>query len=139
MPRGGKRTGTPGQAYPNRSDLPTAPDPGAGTFKGQPYGAATAQAQVQGSAAQPPMGGGGPPLPAATPGPAPGSFGDLGRPTERPNEPVTSGIAFGPGPGPTAQPAVSSNAKDLLTVLGSSPGASPEVRTLLSFMENGKA
>lgn len=137
MPRGGKRTGTPGQSYPNRSDLPAAPDPGAGTFKGQPYGAATEQAQVQGSTQ--PQGVGGPAPMAAPTGPAPGSFGDFGRPTERPDEPVTAGIPFGPGPGPGPAPVMPENAKDLLTVLGSSPGASPEVRTLLNFMQNGKA
>lgn len=98
MPRGGKRTGTPGKSYPNRSDLPTAPDPGAGTFKGQPYGAATAQAQVQG--ATPSSGGGGAPgQMAGPPGLAPGSFGAFNRPTERPNEPITHGLDVGPGAG----------------------------------------
>jgi hypothetical protein len=98
MPRGGRRQGKPGQAYPNRSDLPTAPDPGAGTFKGQPYGAATAQAQVQG--AIPPSSGGSAPGQMAGPsGPAPGSFGAFNRPTERPKEPITAGLDIGPGPG----------------------------------------
>lgn len=96
MPRGGRRQGKPGQAYPNRSDLPTAPDPGAGTFKGQPYGAAKAQAQVQASGAPP--GVASPPV-AAPPGPVPGSFGAFNRPTERPGEPVTAGVDVGPGPG----------------------------------------
>jgi len=97
MPRGGRRQGKPGQAYPNRSDLPAAPDPGAGTFKGQPYGAAQAQAQVQGSA--PPPTGGDAGQAGSPPGPAPGSFGAFNRPTERPNEPITHGLDVGPGGG----------------------------------------
>lgn len=101
MPRGGRRSGKPGKSYPNRTDLPTAPDPGAGTFKGQPYGAATAQAQVQG--ATPPGGGqGAPPATAGPPGPVPGSLGEFSRPTERPGEPVTAGLDIGAGPGPEA-------------------------------------
>jgi hypothetical protein len=32
----------------------------------------------------------------------PGAMGPLDRPTERPNEPVTAGSPFGPGPGPEA-------------------------------------
>lgn len=35
-----------------------------------------------------------------TPRPTPGSMGDFGRATERPNEPATFGSMVGPGPGP---------------------------------------
>lgn len=104
MPRGGRRSGKPGKSYPNRTDLPTAPDPGAGTFKGQPYGAATAQAAVaaSGGAGAPP---GGPPAASgAPPGPMipPGAGGAFNRPTERPGEPLTQGVPIGPGAGPEA-------------------------------------
>jgi len=34
--------------------------------------------------------------------PIPGEMGSLTRPTESPNEPITAGASFGPGPGPTA-------------------------------------
>lgn len=34
----------------------------------------------------------------------PGHYGPLTRPTERPMEPVTAGIASGPGPGPEVLP-----------------------------------
>lgn len=114
MPRGGRRKGTPGQSYPNRTDLPTAPDPGASTFKGQPYGAATAQAQVQASGVNAGGGAGTPPPPLAPTGPAPGSFGDFGRPTERPTEPVTHGAPMGPGAGPEVLPNAANTTLDTL-------------------------
>lgn len=91
MPRGGKRSGKPGGLYPNRSDLrgPGTPDIPKQEFQGQPYGAATQQAQAQQVA----------PV-AAPPMPAPGSLGAFNRPTERPDEPITAGLPSGPGPGP---------------------------------------
>src|SRR5690242_6908610 len=76
--RGGPRQGTPGQAYPNRSDLN---GPG-----GLPYGQnqqlqQSAQAMAQaGQVAAPPL--------------------PFNRPTERPDEPVTHGLPSGPGGGP---------------------------------------
>jgi len=39
---------------------------------------------------------------AGPPPPEPGSFGPLDRYSERPGEPVTSGIPMGAGPGPEA-------------------------------------
>lgn len=103
MPRGGRRRGTPGKAYGNRTDLTQAPNPGQATFKGQPYGAASEQAQAQ--AAVPPQSPPGPPgaPPAAGPPPIPpGGLGAFNRPTERPGEPLTSGLGMGPGAGPEA-------------------------------------
>jgi hypothetical protein len=87
---GGDRAGRPGASYQNRSDLaqgPRAPSQPVKTATGQPYGAATAQAQAQQAV----------PLPdfAAM---------HLARPTERPQEPVTAGLPMGPGPGPEAMP-----------------------------------
>lgn len=41
-----------------------------------------------------------PPVPRV----APGGFGALTRPTERPGEPITAGASVGPGPGPGALP-----------------------------------
>lgn len=116
MPRGGRRAGAPGGAYPNRADLRTAPDPGASTFKGQPYGAAQAQAQVQ--AAAPQGSAVVPPSPQAAPtGPAPGSFGDFARPTERPGEPVTHGAPVGPGAGTEILPNPANTNLDLLRAM----------------------
>lgn len=94
-PRGGARNGTPGKAYPNRSDLtPTA-------APGQTYGQAGAQLRAQQAM---PMGAqpgpsGPPPAPSAGPPVAPGSLGAFDGPTQRPNEPVTAGADAGPGPG----------------------------------------
>lgn len=104
--RGGKRTGTPGTAYSNRSDLTQA----ATAAPGQEYGQAAAQLRAQQSLPLPKQGmpaasAAAPPAPAspATPGgPPPGSLGPLDAPTARPNEPITTGLSSGPGPGPEA-------------------------------------
>lgn len=79
MPRGGKRQGTPGKGYSNRTDM------------GMSYDMANSQTAATGgmTAPQPPM------LdkyPEDTPG--------LLDPTARPGEPVTSGLPSGAGPGP---------------------------------------
>lgn len=130
MPRGGKRSGSPG-AYPNRSDLNTAVPIRATT--GQQYGQAGQQLAAQhalpmapaptpntapisgivppggaspasaGAAPQgPPLGGApSPPPPAPIP---PGGLGALTSPSTRPGEPVTHGAPVGPGAGPEALP-----------------------------------
>lgn len=97
--RGGRRQGVPGKAYTNRSDLNQSR---IAEFQGQTYGTRADQVESQRAVpiAQPPM-----PGPAAAPtpaaaGPDPGTLGGLLDPTARPAEPVTAGIASGPGPGP---------------------------------------
>ena len=83
--------------YPNRSDLR---NPGGKVAKqaatGQTYGEAGKQMAAQSAV---PM--------AAPPTEAqpmrPGQLGPLLRPTERPNEPVTAGASFGPGPTPRTE------------------------------------
>jgi hypothetical protein len=100
--RGGARTGTPGRAYQNRTDLhqPIKAAPGG------EYGNVTELKNAQRAI----------PLPnaSATPSPpsqAPGGGsapvvapGDMNfdAPTERPQEPITAGLPMGPGPGPEA-------------------------------------
>jgi hypothetical protein len=83
--------------YPNRSDLR---NPGGKVAKmaatGQTYGEAGKQMEAQ--AAVPVASA--PTDVAPAPMPAPGSLGDFGRTTERPNEPATFGSMVGPGPGP---------------------------------------
>lgn len=98
--RGGKREGTPGVGYSNRTDLNAARKV---EFTGQPYGERTRQAESQ--AAVPP---GPTPVPgaarAAAPqpqGPAPGTLGSLLDPTAKPEEPITAGLPFGAGAGPS--------------------------------------
>lgn len=78
-------------------------------FTGQQYGQQAKQIAAQRAlpATPPPApgppgnvaaGGGGTPAP----GPDPGSLGDLFGPTARPDEPLTAGMPFGPGPGAEA-------------------------------------
>jgi hypothetical protein len=97
--RGGARTGQPGRNYPNRSDLAGQP---AQTTKGQDYGEAGAQLDAQSviPVAGAPSGGASQPSPMA--GMVPGSIPSLSDPSANPNEPITAGLASGPGPGPEA-------------------------------------
>lgn len=104
MPHGGRRRGTPGKAYANRSDLRGGNPLPVTVPTGQPYGAAKALEDQQ--RALPVSAPSGPPRVAtastATAGAGPGSFGDPLRATERPNEPLSAGLPWGPGPGPEA-------------------------------------
>ena len=90
--RGGKRVGTPGTTYGNRSDLQQA----VRAAPGQPYGAAAQQLQAQQAV----------PLSQTPPVPPPAdptaALPALTGPTQRPNEPVTHGLPTGPGAGPKA-------------------------------------
>lgn len=92
--RGGKRTGTPGVAYGNRTDL-NAAGPSAG------YGQRVAQERAMQAlpVAPPPA----PPRPNAPASTRPGTPGPIDAPidapTARPDEPLTAGAPVGPGPG----------------------------------------
>src|SRR5437867_608615 len=82
----------PGKAYGQRTDLPGKLP--VTTVPGQPYGQAAAQARAQqavpmGTPPQPQVEAQG--QPQGEPQVAPGSLGDLLRPTDRPAEPVTAG------------------------------------------------
>jgi hypothetical protein len=114
MPSGGPRQGTPGKAYPNRTDMQMPK-----VVPGQQYGQAAMQAQAQ---QMMPMA-----APAAVP---PGSLPPLAGPTRRPNEPVTAGLPSGPGPGPEALGAVPQGEgirrlMPVLELLASQPDADP--------------
>ena len=121
MPRGkgGAVKGTVGTPYPNRSDLqasaPVEVAPAAQYGERQQQQAAQRAIPIGPSPQGPPPGAsppqGAPPSPQGQPGlsqalPAapPGGPGILPflHPTNRPNEPVTAGLATGPGPGPEA-------------------------------------
>lgn len=111
MPRGGRRGGTPGKAYPNRSDLQTAQP--VSTVPNQPYGQAGQQAEAQKVAPLAGKGAGMPPPPAAAgggQGPMPPQMGPppkpLDAPTDKPGQPLMAGAPIGPGPGPEALPNV---------------------------------
>lgn len=85
MPRGGKRRGTQGRAYANRTDLAVDYAPGGNPASG---GMEPRQQQRQFI----------PPLVGADAVP------NIGDPSARPNEPVTAGLKAGMGPGPEAMP-----------------------------------
>lgn len=107
MARGGRRTGTKGTAYSNRTDLqgPTAPTglpygdraKLVAAQKAVPMGAPPGPASPAAPAGLPPSQPG-----AAGPAPAPGQVhpGGLTGPSQRPGEPVTAGLPIGAGPGP---------------------------------------
>jgi hypothetical protein len=122
-PRGGVRAGTPGAAYPNRTDLNTQHSLPVRTVPGQTYGAQVQQQNAQRlvpmrppQSLGMPAGGAAPGMAATAPSPAGGQFqnpvqplppsppGGLFRPSERPHEPVTAGAALGAGPGPEVLP-----------------------------------
>lgn len=86
MPRGGERAGVPGEQYSNRADLQTQPRT-AGQEK--VYGDVAQQQAVQRT-------------PDAAVPPPPGSLQSLTAPSDRPNEPLTTGLPIGPGAGPDA-------------------------------------
>jgi len=99
--RGGARQGTVGTSYGNRTDL----NQPISTVPNQEYGMATAQREAQQAvpmgaspvAAAPEM----PTRPAGKPLPQPGELPHLEQ-TNRPAEPVTTGIDYGPGAGSEA-------------------------------------
>ena len=145
MPRGGRRSGAPGKAYGNRSDLsvnkgpvPNMPYPMSGS---QGYGEQKAmmdsQAAVPVSSPQAPGPTQGPPGLAGLLGQGPtppGSLGEFGRPTERPDTPITHGLPTGPGAGPEILGGQANSAKMLVQQLANSPYASDDLRDLLNLM-----
>lgn len=75
----------------NRTDLNTAlPKQTAGTGEHRVHGSATADLAAQETV---------PMAPQPSTAPLPGSLGSLTAPTERPEEPITSGVDIGAGPG----------------------------------------
>lgn len=124
MARGGKRRGVQGNNYSNRTDLTMNARPlPVMTPTDKPYGVAGQQVAAQRAlpVAPPPPG----LQPAVGEGSAdarslPGSFAPIDRPSERMNEPVTTGAALGAGAG--------------LEALGL-PSTSPTA-TLVSSLEN---
>lgn len=121
MPSGGRRRGKQGHKYPNRSDMRRNQAPKAtgnqtygdasqqlASQAAMPLSRAAAPVQAAGSspavppqAAPPTTGGGGPPV-----------IPSLSAPTSRPNEPLTAGLATGPGAGPEALNLPNANAED---------------------------
>lgn len=132
MARGGSRQGTPGTAYPNRTDLqrpgPLPAQVGPSTEYGQAAASIRAQQAIPmaspGVPAPPPPAAAVPP-PSATPAaPAvlPGQLPDLARPSERPHEPVSAGAPLGPGPGVEALGADAGRVSDLIAAAAAAAG-----------------
>jgi hypothetical protein len=78
MPRGGKREGTPGKGYSNRTDL---------TSNYDQKSASPAAGGIEAPPMRPPM---------QTPDDSP----NLSDPTQFPDEPITAGLNIGAGAGP---------------------------------------
>jgi len=154
MPRtgkGGKVDGAVGKAYANRTDLNAATK----TVPNQEYGKATAQkmamANVPMASApqaptppQPSMGGQPPQMPQRAQAfvpppqqPGPGEFNFL-EPTQRPQEPITSGLSSGPGPGPEILQNPMQQRNDYLSStlgeLSRMPDAPPELARLAALL-----
>jgi hypothetical protein len=92
--RGGRRQGTAGKAYSNRTDLNGGPK--VARIPGQPYGAQAEQVRSQQAlpVQAPPI-----PPPNVDPSMTPGVRSER---SHRPNEPLTAGLPSGAGPGPEA-------------------------------------
>lgn len=105
---------------------------------GQAYGAQADQVRQQQAlpvATQPT------PTPAAAPMPAPTQVIPLDAPTQRPNEPVTSGIDLGPGaPAPQQQlienPDLIRQWMPMLERIASQPDASTQTRNFVRFLRS---
>lgn len=125
IPMAGGATQTPG------APASSAPSPSAPTPQGAP-GPNDIMAMLQAHAAN----GGGP-------------AGNFTRPTERPGEPVTHGLAGGPGAGPEALTGVGAAARsgavaqstlgNLLNTLSSTPGATTAIVDLAQRLSQGAA
>lgn len=143
MPRGGRRNGTPGAAYSNRTDLQSVK-----VAPGQQYGKGAAQRAAQEAvpmAGRPTMPAGGAPAAPPTgrppsPGPQPGDLTPLDAPSTRPNEPVTTGLSVGAGAGPEALGPLADKTDGIddlaqylpmLEFIASQPGSSGQTRNFV--------
>lgn len=126
MPRGGRRRGTPGRSYSNRTDL------------AQDY-------QMEGGS---PASGGMVDLAAAastTPLVTPDDTPGLTDPTQYPDQPIESGLPMGPGSGPEALQNRDPRAMEtqalkrwlpLLNIIGDDPETPDSVRTLVRWIRS---
>jgi hypothetical protein len=118
--------------YPNRSDLRNPATLAVKAAPGQTYGEAGKQIAAQQAV---PMGTPPTEMPPITP---------IGAPTERPNEPMTAGMDFGPGPGSNVlstrfAPAIGSR-QDLMERVRvlAAQYPNPNLLALLEVLENGQ-
>lgn len=145
--RGGRRVGTPGRNYVNRTDMqhgarkPSTPRVAPADIH-QPHG--TQAGQIRSLQALP-MGNAATTQPngasSAAPPLIPPDIPSILRPTENPNEPVTTGIPTGPGAGPEVLPAPppgpdTSVGAFLQTLNTVSP--SPEMSQFIDYVASGR-
>jgi hypothetical protein len=122
------------EKYPNRTDLRNPAQKVAKmAAKGQAYGGKQLAAQ-----STVPMGAS--PMEAAPPPPMPGQAGGFDRMTERPNEPITTGMPFGAGAGQEAlaAPGGAAGSKDDLIMqlrLATARYPNPNLIQLLLMLE----
>ena len=151
MPRGGKRTGTPGTQYANRSDLRGANKVSAQPVNsalsklastavpGQQYGAAGAQLAAQRAV---PMANGATPISAPSQPGAPQGLPSMPQvtPLSQPTThglPITTGLPNSPGAGPEAltQTIQTGPAEQALAQLNSlGPNVSPQVAFVRNYL-----
>jgi len=114
------------EQYSNRTDLQNPAQKVAKmAAKGQTYGKAAEQMRAQAAVpvAQAPTD-------TAPPPPMPGQIADLGAPTNRPNEPITTGMSFGAGAGPEIVPT------RLAPQMGSNADLAERVRAVAALYPN---
>lgn len=114
MPRGGRRAGRSGKAYQNRTDL--NPSAQAAQVTRAPRIRAPQGVPTQGLQQTPQAATAAPPVQPQALGPAAGAS-PFDRPTERPEEPLTEGLAIGPGRGPEVLSQPTSTASQELRAL----------------------
>ena len=125
MPRGGRRQGQPGRAYTNRGDLNRNRAALSQQAPSEQYGQRVAQQRATQA------------VPMAPPsGPSPDDVPSLADPTSRPDEPLTAGIASGPGPGPEILPNFAGDPADELRALYQRY-PSEELRRIIEELEQG--
>ena len=126
MPRGGKRQGTPGKAYSNRTDM--------GMNYNMESGSPAAGGMEAPRDAEPMR------LPVY-----PDQIPNLSMPTQRPNEPVTDGLSIGAGRGPDAltgyDPRVGETRRlkmwlPMLEPLANDPDTPDSVRSLVQYIRS---
>lgn len=121
MPRGGKRQGTPGKGYTNRTDLAQNYAPASGS-------ATPASGGVE--------------APAQKPMVYADDIPNLKDPTSRPNIPVSQGLPSGAGAGPKDQRRADAVAikkwLPLLEPMANDPDAPNSVRAFVNFIKSVK-
>lgn len=141
LARGGRRSGTPGKAYGNRTDLNAQRTMPIAKYPSDRYGEQVKQVEAQRAvpvASQPqPV----PPTPTGGPPAGPPPIVPLNAPTARPNEPLTAGIDSGPGVGAPPQPVIDNPERirqwlPALERLASAPDTSPQTRNFIRFLRS---